>query len=371
MIHYFDIQETKMKSRIASLFLLVVLIVTSAFAPLSPAYADGITVTDALGRAVTLPKVPSRIVLAGKALFMVADAIYVFPEAGKNITALGSTVQGAGDFIPMIDPTFKDKTMLDSNAGPEQIAAVKPDCAILKSSTKATLGDPLEQLGIPVIYVDFETPEQYDRDMKTLGQVFQNPDRASKVLAYFSGKADAVKKVISPLKDDQKPKTLILYYSVKEGAVSFNVPPMEWMQTTLVELAGGTPVWKDANPGKGWTKVSLEQVAAWNPDYVFVVAYATPATEAVKTLLEDPQWKELKAVKDGKIYPFATDVYSWDQPDTRWILGLQWVAAKLHPDLFKDWDITKAAQDFYKEIYAMDDASFTKNIAPLLAEEVK
>ena len=257
--------------------------------------------------------------------------IYAFPEAGKNIVAIGSTVQGASDFIPMIDTTFKEKNMLDANAGAEQIAAVKPDCAILKSSTKLTLGDPLEQLGIPVVYVDFETPEQYDRDMKTLGLVFQNPDRATKVLDYFTGKADAVKKVVSTLKDDQKPKTLILYYSVKEGAVSFNVPPMEWMQTTLVEMAGGAPVWKDANPGKGWTKVSLEQVAAWNPDYIFVVAYSKPATEAVKSLLEDPQWKELKAVKEGKLYPFATDVYSWDQPDTRWTLGLQWLAAKTAP----------------------------------------
>lgn len=336
-----------------------------------PAVAGGITITDALGRTVTLPKTPSRIVLSGKALFMVADAIYVFPEAGRNITALGSTVQGAGDFIPMIDSTFKEKTMLDGNAGAEQIAAVKPDCAILKSSTKTSLGDPLEQLGIPVIYVDFETPEQYDRDMKTLGAIFQNMDRAAKVLEYFTGKTDAVKKAVSTLKDDQKPKTLILYYSAKEGAVSFNVPPMGWMQTTLVELAGGTPVWKDANPGKGWTQVTLEQIAAWNPDDIFVVAYSKPAAEAVKALLEDPQWKELKAAKDGKIYPFAADVYSWDQPDTRWILGLQWVAAKLHPDQFKDWDVTAAAKDFYKEIYAMNEASFSKNIAPLLAEEVK
>jgi iron complex transport system substrate-binding protein len=360
-----------MKSKIASLVLLAVLIVTSGFTqPAAPA-AGGITVTDALGRTVTLPQTPTRIVLSGKALFMVADAIYVFPEAGKNIAAIGSTAQGASDFIPMIDPRFKDKTMLENNAGAEQIAAVKPDCAILKSSVKSSLGDPLEQLGIPVIYVDFETPDQYARDMKTLGQIFQNPDRATQVMEYFTGKADTVKKAVSTLKDDQKPKTLILYYSSKEGNVSFNVPPMGWMQTLMVEMAGGTPVWKDANPGKGWTTVSMEQVAAWNPDYIFVVAYSKPATEAVKSMKEDAQWKELKAVKENKLFAFATDVYSWDQPDTRWTLGLQWMASTLHPDLFKDWDITKAAKEFYKELYGMDDSSFEKNIAPLLVEEVK
>jgi iron complex transport system substrate-binding protein len=190
-------------------------------------------------------------------------------------------------------------------------------------------------------------------------------------MAYFKGKQEAVAKAVSSLKDEQKPKTLILYYSEKDGAVSFNVPPMGWMQTLLVKTAGGTPVWEDANPAKGWTKVSLEQVAAWDPEYILVVAYSKPAVEAVKVLKDDTQWKELKAVKENKLFAFASDVYSWDQPDTRWTLGLQWLAAKLHPDLFKDWDVTAAAKDFYKEMYAMDDASFEKNIAPLLVEEVK
>jgi iron complex transport system substrate-binding protein len=207
--------------------------------------------------------------------------------------------------------------------------------------------------------------------MKNLGLIFQNPDRAAKIMAYYTGKVDEVTKALSTLKEDQKPKTLILYYTEKDGAVAFNVPPMGWMQTLIVKSAGGAPVWEDANPSKGWTKVSLEQVAAWNPDVIFVVAYFNPVGDVVAKLKADEQWKSLKAVKDNKIYPFATDVYSWDQPDTRWVLGLQWVAAKLHPDLFKDWDITAAAKDFYKEIYAMDDASFEKNIAPLLVEEVK
>ncbi len=277
-----------MKSKIASLLFVIAFLVTSAFtsqpAAVPAAATAGITITDALGRTVTLEKTPTRIVLAGKALFMVADAIYAFPEAGKNIVALGSTVQGVGNFIPMIDPAFKDKTVLENNVGAEQIAAEKPDCVILKSSTKSTLGDPLETIGIPVVYVDFENPEQYDRDMKTLGQIFQNPDRAEKVMAYFNGKADSVAKTLSGLKDEQKPKTLILYYSDKDGTVSFNVPPMGWMQTILVKNGGGIPVWEDANPAKGWTKVSLEQVAAWNPDVIFVVAYATPVVDVIDKL---------------------------------------------------------------------------------------
>jgi iron complex transport system substrate-binding protein len=328
------------------------------------ASSDGFMVTDALGRAVRFEKAPEKIVLAGKALFMVADAIYLFPEAGQRIVALGSTTQGTGNFIPMIDPTFDAKITLDSSAGPEQIAAAQPDCVIMKSSNANSLGKPLEALKIPVVYLDFETPEQYQRDLKTLGQLFQNPEQAAKLAAYYQGKADAIAETISGLTDEQKPNTLLLYYSEKDGAVAFNVPPMGWMQTQQIQMAGGYPVWEDANPGSGWTKVNFEQIAAWNPDVIFVVAYSSPINEVVTKLKADPQWQGLKAMKDNKVYGFATDVYSWDQPDTRWTLGLAWVASKLHPDLFPALDITREAQAFYQELYGMDEAAFQQNILP-------
>ncbi len=95
-----------------------------------------------------------------------------------------------------------------------------------------------------------------------------------------------------------------------------------------------------------------------------MVAYASPINEVVATLKADAQWQALKALKDNRVYGFATDVYSWDQPDTRWILGLTWVAGKLHPDLFPGLDITQEAQAFYLDLYGMDEASFQQNILP-------
>lgn len=333
--------------------------------------SSSFTVVDALGRNVTFKNAPQRIVLVGKALIMVADAVYTFPEAGKRIVAIGSTTQGSSNFIPMIDPAYKTKIMLDANAGAEQIAAAQPDCVIMKSSNAQTLGKSLETVNIPVVYLDFETPEQYQRDLKTLGQIFQNPARATQLAALYQGKVDAIAKTVSTLKDDQKPRALILYYTEKDGAITFNVPPMGWMQTLLVTTAGGRPVWQDANPGSGWTKVSLEQVAAWKPDVIFVIAYTSPINDVVKKLKADPQWQGLGAVKNNKVYGFVTDVYSWDQPDPRWILGLTWVAGKLHPELFPGLDVTQEAQAFYKELYGMDDAAFQTNIQPILAGDVR
>ncbi|NMC78177.1 MAG: molybdate ABC transporter substrate-binding protein, partial [Chloroflexi bacterium] len=339
-------------------------------APSASSAGGSFTVSDALGREITFEQAPQRIVLAGKALFMVADAIYLFPEAGQNIVALGSTGQGSGNFIPMIDPTFADKISLASDAGAEQIAAAQPDCVIMKSSNAEKLGKPLEELKIPVVYLDFETPDQYERDLATLGQLFQNPDRAAEVATFYQGKVDSISQTVSSLTDDQKPRTLILYYNEKDGAIAFNVPPLSWMQTLIVQSAGGAPVWADANPVDSWTKVSLEQVAAWNPDIIFIVAYFNPVDDVVASLKVDPQWQALDAVKNDKIFGFATDVYSWDQPDTRWILGLTWMAGKLHPDLFPDLDMVKEAQTFYQELYGIDEATFQKDLQPLMSGDI-
>jgi iron complex transport system substrate-binding protein len=337
----------------------------------APAAAAGpITVTDALGRQVTFQQPPQRIALVGKGLFMVADAIYAFPEAPKRIAALGKTAQSNLDWIPIADPNYKDKTILQSDAGPEQIAAVKPDAVIMKSSNAEKLGKPLETLGIPVVYVDFETPEQYQRDLATLGQIFGNTARAQELATFYQTQVAKVTQATASLDDAKKPKVLLMYYTDRDGAVAFNVPPLSWIQTQLVLMAGGEPVWKDAQLGNGWTKVNLEQIAAWDPDQVYVVAYFNPINDVVAKLKADPQWQQLRAVKDGKLYGFPGDYYSWDQPDPRWILGMDWLAGKVQPDLFKDLNIDQAARTFYKTVYGLDDAAYDKDVKPNLSDDL-
>ncbi len=340
-------------------------------APTQAATSAGpITVTDALGRQVTFQQPPQRVVLAGKSLFMVADAIYAFPEAAKRVAAIGSTAQSKLDWIPVVDPSYKDKTILQIDAGPEQIAAVKPDAVILKSTNAEKLGKPLETLGIPVVYLDFETPEQYQRDLATLGQLFVNPARAQELATFFQSQADRVTQATSKLADAKKPKVLLMYYTDRDGAIAFNVPPMSWTQTMLVQMAGGQPAWKDAQLGNGWTKVNLEQIAAWDADQIYIVAYFNNVNDVVKMLKADPQWQKMRAVKEGKLYAFPGDYYSWDQPDPRWILGLTWLTGKIQPDLLPGLNMDKEARTFYSKLYGLNDAGYDQYVKPNLVGDL-
>ncbi|KAF0108110.1 MAG: periplasmic binding protein [Anaerolineaceae bacterium] len=322
---------------------------------------SSLTITDALGRAVTLPALPRRIVIAGKGLFMIADAAYLFPEASERIVGLGNAGQGTSNFISLIDPDFAGKVILESNAGAEQIAALQPDLVILKSYLAETTGAPIEALGIPVIYVDFETPEQYARDLEIFGKVFGNEARAAEVAAYYQERMDAIQQTAGAA---EKPRTLLLYYNNKDGNVAFNVPPMGWIQTRMVQMAGGDPVWADAALGNGWTQVALEQIAAWDADVILIVAYNANSSDVAAGLEADPNWQALRAVQENRLYAFPADLYSWDQPDPRWILGLTWLAGRLHPDLFAHLDPVAEARNFYASLYGLDAAFFDQNILP-------
>ena len=131
-------------------------------APTTAVPASGaIVVTDALNRTVKFDKVPQRIVLAGKAFFMIVDAIYLFPEAGQRVVGMHDTSQSKLDFMPLIDANMSNKTLFPGgDVGPEQILPAKPDVVITKSVNASKLGKSLEQVNVPVIYVDFELPEQ-------------------------------------------------------------------------------------------------------------------------------------------------------------------------------------------------------------------
>jgi iron complex transport system substrate-binding protein len=325
-----------------------------------------VRVTDALERTLFLPQQPRRFVIAGRATTLLADAFYMFPQAGQRLAGIERRNQSENDFLVVIDSAYGDKVFLEPNAGPEQIAPLKPDVVLLKSFMAGKLGQPLEQLGIPVIYVDLETPAQYSRDINILGQLLGNPARAQEILNFYQQRVDQVQQAMNGLIDEQKPGVLLLQHSNKGGEVAFSVPPATWLQTTMTELAGGTPVWTEAAEKGGWTVVGFEQIAAWNPDQIYVINYFSDPVAVVEQLKADPKWQELKAVQNDQIFAFAKDFYSWDQPDSRWILGLQWLATKIQPERTTGIDPRQGINEFYTQMYGLDSATITAEVMPLL-----
>ena len=314
-------------------------------------------VTDALGRTVSFKTIPERIVLAGKAVLFSVNAMYLFPEAAGRVVGVGVTDQGLGDFYPFLDFDYRNKARFANNVGPEQIAGIRPDLVILKTYMRKSLGDSLDSIGIPVLYIDLESSTRFYEDVFMLGDLLRAPERADSIVKYYKSRVESISLAV---KDVNRPTVLILSYNEHDGEIAFNVPAENWIQTFMVETAGGAPVWRNTVFGQGWIKINFEQISVWDPDYVFVVSYRTPAGKAVQSLKQSSLWKTLRAVEEGHIVPFPADYSSWDQPDVRWILGLQWIALKLHPELLPDLDMRREIVSFYTDLYGIE-ASVIQN----------
>ncbi len=348
-----------------------VLIVTLPFLVITSVFSRGTTdpgTDSAQGGNIRSSTGPSqRIVQAGSAAFIVENALYLFPEAREQVIAMSDGNQGNGFFVADIDPDIGSKTILPGIVNTETIIALNPDVVVMKDFLKSRVGEPIERVGIPTLYLNLETPEAWNRDLERLGELFGNPERAIELQDGFNRRLQSVEDSLMNLDESNKPEVLFIYWSVKDGVSAVNLPPLSFIQTRMVEMAGGLPVWRDADLGERWTRTGLEQIAAWNPDVIFVTAYHVPVSQAMNAIRSDPGWSSLSAVKNGRIYEVPGDYHSWDQPDARWILGLQWMGKTLHPDKFSGLDMMSEAREFYREMFGLDEAAFNRYILPRLS----
>ena len=329
-----------------------------------------ITLTDASGKELSFSAPPERMVFAGRAGQLLIHAAYLFPEAIDRVAGMEQRAQRGTSMLPLIDPKYEQKTQFERDAAAEQIAPVQPDAVLMKTYMAERLGDPLEQLDIPVIYLDLETPEQFFRDVESLGVLFENPERAEEVKSFYQARMDQVETALNGLKLEDRPSVLLIQYDTRSGEVAFNVPSANWLQTVMVELAGGEPVWTEAVTSGGWTVVNFEQIAAWDPDLIMVVNYFDDPGIAAAELRKDPKWQALRATQEENIFAYPGDYLSWDQPDTRWILGLQWLATKIQPDRFESLDLLDEVKTFYEEMYGLDAETFESEVLPLITGDL-
>lgn len=326
----------------------------------------GTTVSDALGRTVTVPDDPSRIVLAGRAVALLANALYLFPDVSERVVAVGKTNQGLGDFFPVLDDNAADKSRLGQSAGAEEVLAREPDLVILKNYMRDSLGEAIETAGVPVVYLELETPEQYNRDVRIIGQILGQPERAEEVVEAFERRRSQLAEVTSEV---EKPDVVLLSVSGRGGSSSFRVAPEGWMQGTQVELGGGNPIWFDRSLSPGWNEVQFEQIALWDPDVIVLVSYGRPAEEVRAQIESDAQWRTLQAVQEDRVLAMPADYHSWGQPDTRWILGAEWLAHALHAEEF-DEPFGERIYTFFNEFYGMDRSEYRRSIEPRLSGDL-
>lgn len=320
-------------------------------------------ITDSLNREVILENYPERIVITGLQTPMLIDFFYLFPGAGNKLLAVENRVQTTKEFINVLDTNIAEKMILEKGAGAEQIAPLKPDMILMKDIMRDSIGVKLEELGFIVVYLNFETVDRIKKDIHILGEILNSQTRADEIIARIEKVAADISKQVTSV--DSKPSVLLLQYSAQGGEDVYKVPPAHWLQTVMIEEAGGIPVWKELDVSVGWNIITIDQIAAWNAEFIFLVDYSGNPREDVGNLEKKPVWNSLEATRLGKFLPFPKDHLSWDQPDPRWILGFSWLAEKLHPELKDIYDEENALTDFFMFYYGLQEKLINEKIIPI------
>jgi iron complex transport system substrate-binding protein len=98
---------------------------------------------------------------------------------------------------------------------------------------------------------------------------------------------------------------------------------------TLIGMAGGENVGRALKDPYG--QLSVEELLVQNPDIILLGDAAYGAT--VESVAERTGWDQIRAVQDGKVYPFNDDLAS--RPGPRLVDALEELARVIHPELFE------------------------------------
>ncbi|MGI6782703.1 MAG: iron ABC transporter substrate-binding protein [Aminivibrio sp.] len=349
-----------------------------------PAAAAQMTVTDSLGRSVTIPASPERIIGSGSgALRLITylqarDRVVAVDSAEQRVPALG--VLSSTRPYSIANPQFQDLPVFGEFRGhdnPELIAGLDPrPQVILKVSPLAgPHPDQLtEKTGIPVVGFEYgnlsDKKEEFYGTLRLMGAILGKEERAEALVAFFEGHLAELARRTADIPEDKRPSCYIGGVASR-GAHGFTstepgYPPFLYTSARNVADIKG-------EKASAVTQVSKEKLLEWNPDIIFVdisTATAKDEASALNQLASDPALASLTAVKEGKIWsvlPYNSYTINYGSV----LANGYFVGKVLYPDRFEDVDPAAKADEIYtflvgKPVFAEMNEGFSgKVFAPL------
>jgi iron complex transport system substrate-binding protein len=189
---------------------------------------------------------------------------------------------------------------LDPSA--EVVAALKPDVIIgWHNRSSADLETALQPFHIPVL--SFETTDTADvfLNLSRLGDLVAQPVRADSLATALRADLQATHRDACADTTSARPTVLLVLWTD---------PPMTagsgtWM-TTVLETACMRNVFDDVHAA--WPTVSLESIAARNPDWI-LTSKGEPG-QRLADLRTRVGWRDLAAVKAGRVLEIPGDLFA-------------------------------------------------------------
>lgn len=298
-------------------------------------------ITDAYGRTVELPKEVKSVATVGSGARIVVyaggvDKLIAVTEMETNAAPVRPYTIVYADTFSQLPTTSNGNHLMETSVDVEKMVELAPD-VIISSRSAEECNQLQEATKIPVVGVSYQDEVFGDDLMKSIeivGTVLGTSDHAKSVVAKIKGWKDELAKLTSGIKDDQKPSVYVGSVNYK-GAKGFTGTYGKFSVFT----ANGIKNVADEKGVTGWFETDLEQIGAWNPDYIFL----NPAN---KTLLNEEYanntafFDGLKAIQGNQVFTLP----AFNMNGTNAELGIcasYFTGATVYPEQFKSIDLAK------------------------------
>ncbi|MBU7319992.1 ABC transporter substrate-binding protein [Paenibacillus oleatilyticus] len=254
------------------------------------------TYVDALGREIVLEKKPEKVALL---FFRNFEHLFLLDESPVAATDL-NVLKEWESLAP-----YKDKPIADigSMTSPnlDKLVEIGPDLIIMVSGRYGSYGDKLEKIA-PVVTVD-SNENNWQGALQEYGKIFGKEQKAK----------DEISRIETLIADS---KEQLKTFSDKTFGVIMLGDKQFWGFTTqfVFNKESGlalNPPSKYADMSTKGEQISLEGLAAMNPDYMFVADIGGSSKKLqgyLKNLESDSAWNSLQAIKNGHMYALDSSI---------------------------------------------------------------
>ena len=281
---------------------------------------NGVSVTDALGRSVTVSK-GARVVSCYSSF---AECWLLSGGELVGVTA-DATQEHA---LPLPEDIAIVGSVKEANL--EAIIALDPDLVILSADLTAhmDLTRALDEASIPYVCFRVDTFEDYSALMAQFCAVNERPDLYEKNVEAVGAAISELRGKIPTVTD--KTVLLIRVYSTGiKAKTDDNLAGIILGEFGLTNIADVTPSLLE--------EMSLEHIAIADPDYIFALTMGSEASAAAymtENIENNPLWSGLSAVKGGRYHLLPKDLFHY-KPNDRWNESYEYIAKIVFPEIFE------------------------------------
>jgi iron complex transport system substrate-binding protein len=271
-------------------------------------------VTDETGRTVRIPQSPRRVVSLAPGL---TETVYAL---GLQDLLVGDT--DYCDFPP--DAQLKAKVGGAINPSLEAIADLHPDLVLVtKSLNRIETVNSLANLGIPSYAIDPQSVAAIISSTQRLAEILGAPEAGDALAKDLERRLAGIQRRVAPF-----PRRTALFVIWTQPLISIG------KQTFIADALQHAGAESIIDSSENWPKVSLEEVARLQPEFlVFPDTHTETTPLNIESLAGLPGWRILDAVRNHR---YAKTSEAVDRPAPRIVSAIEDLARQFHPEAFLD-----------------------------------